>query len=371
MKAPVIALPLLILSTPALAQELTRTELLDELKQRDQAIAELQKRVAALEAEKQSSAPVATAPPPAPSTPVAAATGQANTDIASANTQDDVALQALSRTLVQRGALVLPKWVVESSPQIGYSHTQTQGLALVDSPDGVSTVDSRRQRDDSIAWSESVRVGLPWESQLQVQVPWSWNRESFALGDGSHATTDQLGLGDVSVELSRQMLREHGWLPDLVAAASWTFPTGTDPFKNVVSSVATGTGTNQVKGRLTALKSSDPLVFFSTVSYNYSLPVHEKFGNVRPGDVWTWEVGTVIAANPQTSLTVGFSQQFRGQTHLDGAPIAGSDGVAGVLEFGLGRVLSPSALLDFSLGVGVTRDAPDYQFQISLPIRFR
>jgi hypothetical protein len=33
-------------------------------------------------------------------------------------------------------------------------------------------------------------------------------------------------------------------------------------------------------------------------------------------------------------------------------------------------VLSSCALLDVTLGLGVTRDAPDYQVMVSVPIRF-
>jgi hypothetical protein len=375
MKALTLALPALLVAWPAWAQDLTRDELLQALKERDAAIAALEKRVDALEAER-AATPVATAvaadaasaarPASAPAPPPAQASAGA-----SAAKDDDVALQALSRTLVQRGALVLPLWSVELSPGLAYSHTQTQGLALVDSNEGVSTVDSRRLRDDSLIGAETLRVGLPWDSQLQLRVPGGWMRESFALGDGSHGTTDQFGLGDIEVELSHQLLRAHGWIPDLVGAVNWKFPTGTDPFRATVPATATGGGVHQVKGRLTAMESADPLVFFSTLSYAYNFGVHEHFGEVRPGDAWTWEIGTVLAANPQTSLTLGFSQEWRGQTRVDGAPIAGSDGVASLLEFGVGRVLSPNALLDVSVGVGVTRDAPDYQIQVSLPIRFR
>jgi hypothetical protein len=34
-------------------------------------------------------------------------------------------------------------------------------------------------------------------------------------------------------------------------------------------------------------------------------------------------------------------------------------------------VLTPQLLLDLTLGVGLTRDAPDYTVQVSLPYRFR
>lgn len=126
-----------------------------------------------------------------------------------------------------------------------------------------------------------------------------------------------------------------------------------------------------MRGRLTALNSADPMVFFSTLSFEHNLIANESFGRVGPGDTINWQAGALLAVSPDTSLSFSFAQNFRGKTRVDGAAIAGSDGVASVMQFGVDQVLSPRALLDVSLGVGVTRDAPDYTVTVSVPIRFR
>jgi hypothetical protein len=69
-------------------------------------------------------------------------------------------------------------------------------------------------------------------------------------------------------------------------------------------------------------------------------------------------------------LTLGLAQQFRGLSEIDGTTIHGSDGVSAALFLGVDRVITPRVLVDFSLGVGLTRDSPDYVFQISTPVRF-
>jgi hypothetical protein len=56
---------------------------------------------------------------------------------------------------------------------------------------------------------------------------------------------------------------------------------------------------------------------------------------------------------------------------VDGKAIPGGNGVAAVALFGIDQVLSSRVLIDLSLGVGLTRDAPDYTFMISVPIRLR
>src|SRR5581483_4301020 len=171
---------------------------------------------------------------------------------------DEEQLRALSRGLVERGLQLLPKWAVEVSPSVAYSHTQTQGLVLVQTPEGIATVDDQRQRDDAVEGALTARVGLPWRSQLQLSVPVAWRREDSALGDGSTVAHHSAGLGDASVELSHQFLAESGWRPSLIGAVSGRFPTGSDPYRTSIAAVATGLGTTQITGRLTALKTVDP-----------------------------------------------------------------------------------------------------------------
>ena len=353
------------MAAPAMAQSVTTEQLLQALRQRDQEIAALEKRIAALEGQQAAKgAKVAEAAPP-----VAAATSTAVQGISPGD--DEGALQALSRGLVVRGALLLPKGSFELSPGITYSHSQKQGLVLVDTPQGISTVSDQRLRDDSLEFATAARLGLPWRSQLQVRVPFDWKREASSLGDGTEVSHHATHLGDVDVELSHQFLVEKGSLPALIGAVSWRFPTGQDPFRSQVTSISSGGGTHQVTGRVTALKTIDPLVVFTTLSYSANLSREESFGRVHPGNSVAWQLGGLLAVSPDTSLNFGFAQQFKLRTSVDGMPINGSDGVAAVVQLGVDQVLSARTLLDVSLGLGVTHDAPDYQLLFSLPFRFK
>jgi hypothetical protein len=362
----------LLIGAPAtLAQPLTREELESALAQRDQEIAALEKRLAALEAKEaaQAAAPTVVrtvAEPNAPATTASATASQGATP-----SEDDVALQALSRGLVQRGLLLLPLWSVEAAPSVAYSHSQIQGLALVDTPEGITTVDSQRRRDDDVQGSLAVRAGLPWRSQVQITVPFDWRREASALGDGTEVSHSATHLGDLQLEFSHQFLVESGWAPDIIGAVTWRIPTGLDPYKAPIAAVANGVGTNGIIGRLTVLKTIDPLVVYSTLSYTANLPYRESFGRVHAGDAIDSQVGALLAVSPDTSLSFAFDQRFAFVTRVDGAKIPGSDGVAAVAQFGIDQVLSSRTLLEVTLGIGLTRDAPDYSLMVSVPIRFR
>jgi hypothetical protein len=349
----------LTFAPPVLAQELTRTDLEAALRQRDQEIAALEKRIAALEADR-----------PAPGAEIKTLPASGETASATNDAGGEAALEALTRGLVQRGALVLPKWGLEVIPSLSYSHSQVQGLVLVETPEGVPTVSDQRQRDDSGEARLTVRLGLPWRSQIEVRAPFDLRAQDSGLGDGTNVFNREANVGDLEVELSHQFLAEKSWWPDVVGAVSWRFPTGQDPLRLPVASLASGGGVNTLTGRVTALKSFDPLVVFSTLAYSANFDHHESFGDVHPGDVLDWQMGAILAVNPGTSLSFAFIQDFKGHTSVAGAKIAGSDGVAAVAQVGIDQVLSSRALLDVTLGLGVTRDAPDYQVMVSVPIRF-
>jgi hypothetical protein len=356
---------------PAHAQQMTRAELTEALTKRDAVIAALQARVDALEqgqgqgqgkSTTPSSASAAALAPQVSATPTAP--GQ------SAAADDEANVQALSETLLQRGGLVLAPWRLELIPSVAYSNRVVQGLTLVQTPEGIPTVADQRLRDDQIRGSLALRIGLPLSSQIEVQVPYNWIRRARALGDGTSAANTGSGIGDVEVALSHQFFQEKGRRPAVTGGVSWRFRTGQDPLRARVATVATGSGADEVRGRLTAIKSSDPLVFFGTLSFAHTLPTHQVFGAVQNGNAIGLQLGMVLALNPDTSMTFGVSQDFRGRTRLDGDPLPGTDTISSSLLVGIGRVLSPNLLLDVSLGVGLTRDSPDYVFQLSLPFRF-
>jgi outer membrane putative beta-barrel porin/alpha-amylase len=353
----------LIGATPVHAQPVTVDQLQAALRERDATIAALEKRISALEAASQSGATAAVGP--------AAAAAPAQFNASQGADRGDEELQALSRGLVQQGLLVLPKGQFEVAPGLSYSHSQKQGLVLVDTPEGISIAESQRARQDALDGALTVRYGLPWRSQIQLRVPYSWHHEEVALGDGTVVKNHDTHIGDIEVELAHQLVREGHGLPGITAAVSWRFPTGRDVFHAASANVATGTGTHQLTGRLTAFKSLDPIVAYGSLSYSYTFSRNEDFGRVDPGNAIDLTLGALLAVSPDTSLNFSFAQQFRGHTRVDGQSIAGSNGVAAVAQFGIDQLLGSRSLLSASLGIGLTNDAPDYQFLISTPIRFK
>jgi hypothetical protein len=92
--------------------------------------------------------------------------------------------------------------------------------------------------------------------------------------------------------------------------------------------------------------------------------------DVDPGDRFGFNVGTFLAASPNTSLSLVLNQSFIDEFEVGGQRIDGSDRVESILSFGAGTVLGRNLLLSGAVGVGLTDDSPDYSVSISLPVRF-
>jgi hypothetical protein len=177
------------------------------------------------------------------------------------------------------------------------------------------------------------------------------------------------GLGDVEIAFSRQFLREDGWLPDLVGEVRWRVPTGDDPFGGD-GGLATGSGFHGLGGRLTLLKTYDPVVFLGSLAYTANLEDEKGGFDIDPGDSWSFNLAAILAAGPGVSLRTGFAMSFTDEADVDGEEVAGSGRTEGVLSLGTGVTLSPSTLLDVGVGIGVTDDAPDVTARVALAYRF-
>jgi hypothetical protein len=115
---------------------------------------------------------------------------------------DEEAERALERTLVREGALVLSPLTYELTPQLSFAHWDRVQDPFV---------------RNSYSAALSARMGLPWQSQISVSLPYVYNDLRFGSSDS--------GLGDAGVVLSKELMRESEYGVNLVGSAGWTSPT--------------------------------------------------------------------------------------------------------------------------------------------------
>lgn len=349
---------------------------LKELASRDRAIAQLLRRLETLErrvdeAEGTSGANgIKTSQAPArPSVPSGGPNGPSSQTAADNEVRGEDSLRALERTLVEEGGLVLREGAVQVTPGIAYNHRRSNGLRIINLG-GLPVIAEQDVRVDTLESSLTLRAGLPWESQAEIFVPFVYRREKIVLGGTLEEDRTGTAFGDVEVALTKQVLREQMWIPDLLAGIRWKSTSGTAEFDPSSDDVSTGTGFNGLTGSVTAVKSKDPLVFFGGGTYTHNFSAEKEGNDIDPGNALGFSVGTILAASPDTSLRLVYRHEFTEESEIEGIEVPGSDRVEGIFEVGGSVVLTPSVLLDVAVGIGVTDDAPDVRFNLSLPFRY-
>lgn len=278
---------------------------------------------------------------------------------------EDALDRALERTLASEGVVLLPFGMIEIEPGLTYVRQEFDAPTLINLFGFPAFGETRVERNDYIA-SLAARIGLPFEAQLELDVPFRYVDQSVmtTIGfDPVDEIEDDTGeFGDLRVGLAKTLMKEGGWRPDVVARINWDSQTG----KSASNGIALGGGSHELTGSLSLVKSQDPLAFFGSLSYEKTF----EEDDLDPGDRIGVSIGTVLAASPDTSLRASLRQEFTGDAEFEGNELDGTDQMAATLSIGASSVLGRGILLDASAEVGLTDDAPDYAARISLPIRF-
>ena len=302
------------------------------------------------------------------------------------DTTERQATEALDQALIVRGGLLLPSGTLEIDNTTSYfsassDHLSINGFALLPIL-VVGDIASQRVREDFLLPSFTARLGLPHKFQMDFLVPYGY--ESIRTVDALNVqtTATSFGLGDISAGVYRQLTTEHGHMPDMLANVRFKSTTGKDSFSLTSSEVALGTGFNALQGNLTVAKSSDPVVFFGNLSYTANLaanhtvsandptnPDAKTIGHFTPGGAVGFQLGSILALNPEVSMTVGWDQRFTRSTQLNGVDIPASYLVEGTLRLGTSYMYAPGKIVDLSFGVGLTPDTPNLQFSVGVPLR--
>lgn len=340
-----------------------------QLEQRDAQVRELEQRIEALERQiapaprkgpEPKSGEDKTQPPAAPTARTSGAGEPGRVEV-----DQTAAERALERTLVAGGALLLPVGQGEVTPRFSYTRIALD-TPIVVTTDGDALLGIADIRRNEFLADVSLQFGLPYDTQLELGLPYRYVERqqvnSVAFEPRSETTRSGSGLGDVRLGLAKGLLREGPWRPDVIARVTWDTGSG----KRADNTVALGGGFSGIAGSLTATKSQDPLAFFGSISYAAKF---EK-DDLQPGDELRFTLGTVLAASPETSLSLGLDQSFIGEQEISGRTIGGSNLNQSVLTIGAATILGKRTLLNLAVGIGLTDESEDYSIRLSLPIRF-
>jgi outer membrane putative beta-barrel porin/alpha-amylase len=243
------------------------------------------------------------------------------------------------------------------------------------------------------------RYGLTDRISVEASVPYVWRDSRFVSAGAGGSSTElsevgvsSSGIGDASVAVYYQLLKESARWPDLVASVRVHAPTGRDPFGlkliqpdgnnnnlNVPESLPTGTGVWNATVNLSALRTYDPVIMFANIGYTVYRA--EDFDDVSPvvGTVSPAEValgnalqlsgGLAIALNDRSAVSFSVSSSFAAATHTTtpGAAeqrVIGSASNSTALNIGATYAMPSGWIFNGQLAAGLTPDAPNFVFGI-------
>jgi hypothetical protein len=364
----------------------TDLKLQEALRERDAIIRNLLERVSELEWRVNGGFTTAAKPEERP-VMTGAANSRAINSVVSTSTYDVTerqATEALDQALIVRGGLLLPSGTMEIDNTTSFfssssDHLTVNGFALLPVL-VVGDIESERVRANYLLPNFTTRLGLPHKLQMDFTIPYGYESIRSIDATGKETDVSSFGMGDISAGIQRQLTTEHGKWPDLLAAVRFKSTTGKDSFNLSSSETALGTGFNSLTGNLTVAKSNDPVVFFGNFNYTANLPANHTtpdpnnpgstiVGHFNPGYAIGFQLGSILALNPETSMTFGWDQRFTASTSLNGVAIPASYLVEGSLHVGMSYVYAPGRTVDLNFGVGLTPDTPNLQFSVGLPFR--
>jgi hypothetical protein len=322
--------------------------------------------------------------------------------------------RAADQLLIEAGGVLLPPWTLQIEPSLDETHVSNPRVNIfgytVFNAINIGTLRVDDVSQDVADSNLTLRMGLPWRTELDLRIPYtaSFVRQTKGIGTGNVTEVDTTGahLGDIQATVSWQPLVQSDWRPAVVLRTRLTVPTGESVFQipetyppvangaeTQLVRAPTGSGYYAVEPGFTLLWRSDPLVFFAGASYSYHLPTPDyvvplfnpnatgtqpkvtevDHGILHIGDVIAFNAGVNFAVNERASLNFSFIDQYEGYTQQ--RPVGGKyTTVLGTtindarLGVGASFGLTDRVTLVFNAGMGLTDQSPGYTLFLSLPI---
>jgi hypothetical protein len=199
---------------------------------------------------------------------------------------------------------------------------------------------------------------------------------------GNATAKDNSDMGDITLSLDYQPFKSGGDWPTTTITMAATLPTGRSPYEiNRDTDLPTGGGLYGVSLGVNMSKSIDPAMVFGAISGSYSFTHKDLSQNiggaildeVKPGMSFNASIGLAYAISYALSMNIQFQYGYHMSTVYSFTNAEDTSVPAystGSLVIGTGYRISPQTTLSFSLGIGLTKDDPDFFLLFRVPFTF-
>lgn len=255
-----------------------------------------------------------------------------------------------------------------------YQDTQLD-LALNDGSSQITRLRIQDNASHNLTNTFTVQYGLRDNLTLTASLP------LVAKSDTVKDTTTA-GLGDIAFGARWEPFPlKQGRLP-LILFGSLSTKTGDSPYENnPTKDLSTGKGYYSIGGGASTRKYIDPVVLFASFSANYGFE-ETRLNQVRgsrvldsfdPGISGGFSFGFAYSFNYDVSMTMSYQQSFNTASQFrftNGDTSKPADQSSASFGISLGVRVSPKTIVNGSIGIGLTEDAPDVSLGLSFPLDF-
>lgn len=274
----------------------------------------------------------------------------------------------------ERQYSLIKKGIFSSYYDVDYTYYRDSrlDLAMSDSSSALSRLRVEEDANHTLTNTFTVQYGFLDNVTLSASLPFIAKKD--LLQDKTAA-----GLGDINFGARWEPFPlKQGRLP-LVLFGSLSTKTGDSPYDIGIDELSTGKGYYSIGGGASTRKYIDPVVLFTSVSASYGLKesglnqlrgsrVLESFD---PGLSGGFSFGFAYSFNYDVSLTMSYQQSFNTGAKFyfqNDESYKSADQSSAMLSFALGVRVSPETIVNGTVGIGLTEDAPDVSLGLSFPL---
>ncbi|EOV6192584.1 hypothetical protein ACN94T_003661 [Acinetobacter baumannii] len=274
----------------------------------------------------------------------------------------------------ERQYSLIKKGVISSYYDLDYTYYRDTriDLALDSSSTRLNRLRVEEDANHTLTNSFTVQYGVLDNLTLSATLPFVAKSEIIR-------DTTTAGLGDISFGARWEPFPlKQGRLP-LVLFGSLSTKTGDSPYEIGLDELSTGKGYYSVGVGASTRKYIDPVVLFASASANYGFKesgLNQARGSrtltsFDPGISGGFSFGFAYSFNYDVSLTMSYQQSFNMDAEFqfeNGESYKSPDQSSAMLSFALGVRVSPETIVNGTVGIGLTEDAPDISLGLSFPL---
>ncbi|EXE83904.1 metA-pathway of phenol degradation family protein [Acinetobacter baumannii 532279] len=274
----------------------------------------------------------------------------------------------------ERQYSLIKKGVISSYYDLDYTYYRDTriDLALADNSSQLNRLRVEEDANHTLTNSFTFQYGVLDNLTLSATLPFVAKSEIIR-------DTTTAGLGDISLGARWEPFPlKQGRLP-LVLFGSVSTKTGDSPYEIGLDELSTGKGYYSVGVGASTRKYIDPVVLFASASANYGFKESglnqargsRTLASFDPGISGGFSFGFAYSFNYDVSLTMSYQQSFNMDAEFqfeNGESYKSPDQSSAMLSFALGVRVSPETIVNGTVGIGLTEDAPDISLGLSFPL---